>query len=97
MPMDDSSLFNTDYADMATALLAAGAESGEMNRMVLKKTTLRQADDAFCTEQTVTERLAVLAELNRIGLAASGMADAPLLRTAVRKYPFCEFRRRHKR
>jgi hypothetical protein len=26
MPMDDSSLFNADYADMAAALLAAGAE-----------------------------------------------------------------------
>ena len=68
-----------------------------MNRTAVKKTTLRQMDDAFCTEQTVSERLAVLAELNRIGLAATGMADAPLLRTAVRKYPFCEFRRRHKR
>ena len=97
MPMDDSSLFNTDYADMAAALLAAGAESGKMNRTVLKKTTLRQADDAFCTEQTVSERLAILAELNRIGLAATGIADAPLLRTAVRKYPFREFRRCHKR
>ena len=68
-----------------------------MNRTVLKKTTLRQADDAFCTEQTVSERLAILAELNRIGLAVTGMADAPLLRTVVRKYPFHEFRRRHKR
>ena len=68
-----------------------------MNRTILKKTTLRQADDAFCMAQTVAERLAVLAELNRIGLAASGMGDAPLLRTAVRKYPFREFRRRHKR
>ena len=95
--MDDSSLFNTDYADMAAALLAAGAESGKMNRTVLKKTTLRQADDAFCTEQTVSERLAILAELTRIGLAATGIADAPLLRTAVRKYPFREFRRCHKR
>ena len=67
-----------------------------MTRTILKKTTLRQADDAFCTEQPVEERLAVLAELTRIGLAAAGMADAPLLRTAVRKYSFREFRHRHK-
>ena len=68
-----------------------------MNRTILKKTTLRQADDAFCMAQTVAERLAVLAELNQIGLAATRMADAPLLRIAVRKYHFREFRRRLKR
>ena len=45
----------------------------------------------------MAERLAVLAELNRIGLASTGVADSPLIRTAVRKYPFREFRRRHKR
>lgn len=63
-----------------------------MNRSVVSKSSLHRAEEASCTALTVEERLAVLAELNRIGLAAIGMADAPLRRTAVRKHPFRDFR-----
>ena len=65
-----------------------------MQRTVVKKSGLREADEALCAGQTVGERLAVLAELNRVGLAAIGMADAPLERGVARKFPFREFRNR---
>lgn len=65
-----------------------------MQRAVVKKSGLREADEAVCAGQTVGERLEVLAELNRVGLAAIGMADAPLERGIARKFPFREFRER---
>lgn len=65
-----------------------------MQRTVVKKSGLHEADDALCSGQTVGERLEVLAELNRVGLAALGMVDAPLERQVTRKFPFREFRER---
>ena len=65
-----------------------------MQRTVVKKSGLREADEAFCEGQTVGERLEILAELNRVGLAALGMADAPLERKVARRFPFREFRKR---
>ena len=65
-----------------------------MERTVVKKSGLREADEALCAGQTVGERLEVLAELNRVGLASLGMADAPLERRVARKFPFREFRER---
>lgn len=65
-----------------------------MQRTVVTKSGLHEAGEALCVGQTVGERLAVLAELNRVGLAAIGMADAPLERRVARKYPFREFRKR---
>ena len=65
-----------------------------MQRTVVKKSGLREADEALCTGQTVGERLEVLAELNRVGLAAIGMADAPMERCVARKLRFREFRER---
>ena len=65
-----------------------------MNRVVVKKTVLREADDALCAGLTLGERFAVLRELNRAGLAAMGVDDAPLDRSAARKFTFREFRKR---
>lgn len=65
-----------------------------MQRSVVKKSGLREAEEALCAGQTVGERLEILAELNRVGLAALGMADAPLERRVARKFPFREFRKR---
>lgn len=65
-----------------------------MQRMVVKKSGLHEADEALCVGQSVGERLSVLAELNRVGLAALGMADAPLERRVAKKFPFQEFRER---
>ncbi len=65
-----------------------------MQRTVVKKSGLREADEALCQGQTVGERLEILAELNRVGLAALGMADAPLERRVAKKFPFREFRER---
>ena len=65
-----------------------------MQRTVVKKSGLREADEALCAGKTIGERLEILAELNRVGLAALGMADAPLERRVTRKIPFREFRER---
>lgn len=65
-----------------------------MQRTVVKKSGLREAEEALCAGQTVGERLEVLAELNRVGLAALGMADAPLECRVAKKFPFREFRER---
>ena len=89
MPTDRENLFNSDYADMARALLDAGAEF--MDRTVVRKTSLRDAEDALCIGQTAEERLGILAELNRIGLAALGVADEPLRRSVARKFTFRDF------
>ena len=65
-----------------------------MQRTVVQKSGLREADEALCIGQSVGERLAVLAELNRVGLASLGMADAPLERRVAKKFSFREFRER---
>ncbi len=62
-----------------------------MDRTVVRKTSLHEAEDAGCPDLTPTECLSVLAELNRIGLAALGLADQPLERSALRKFSFREF------
>ena len=62
-----------------------------MKKDVVRKTSLRDAEDSFCLGQTAAERLTVLAELNRIGLAALGIADEPLRRTLARKFTFRDF------
>jgi hypothetical protein len=65
-----------------------------MQRTVVKKSGLHEADEALCEGQTVGERLEILAELNRVGLAALGMLDVPLERQTARKIPFRDFRKR---
>ena len=63
-----------------------------MDRTVVRKTSFREAEDAACPGLTPAERLSVLAELNRVGLAALGLADRPLERSALRrKFSFREF------
>ena len=61
------------------------------DRTVVRKKSLHEAEDAACPGLTPEERLSVLAELNRIGLAALDLADRPLERSAVRKFSFREF------
>ena len=62
-----------------------------MKREVVRKASLRDAEDALCASQTAAERLSILAELNRIGLAALGLADEPLRRSVARKFTFHDF------
>jgi len=62
-----------------------------MDRTVVRKKSLHEAEDAACPGLTPAERLSVLAELNRIGLAALGLVDRPLERSALRKFSFSEF------
>ena len=62
-----------------------------MKKEVVRKTSLRDAEEALCADQTATERLSILAELNRIGLAALGMADEPLRRDFACKFTFRDF------
>ena len=38
-----------------------------MDRTIVKKTTLKEQDEAFCTDLTLDERLKVIEELNRVG------------------------------
>ena len=54
-----------------------------MDRTVVKMTTLKEQDEAFCLSLSIDERLKVLEELNRIGRLASGYSDAPLDRQKV--------------
>ncbi len=62
-----------------------------MDRTAFKKTSIRESDEADCLDLSPEQRLAVLAELNRIGMVALGIPDAPMLRSAIRKIPFREF------
>ena len=62
-----------------------------MKKEVVRKTSLRDAEEALCADQTAEERLGILAELNRIGLAALGVADEPLRRSVARKFTFRDF------
>ena len=54
-----------------------------MDRTVVKMTTLKEQDEAFCLSLSIDERLKVLEELNRIGRRAAGYPDAPLDRQRV--------------
>ena len=54
-----------------------------MDRTVVKMTTLKEQDEAFCPSLSIDERLKVLEELNRIGRLAAGFPDAPLDRQKV--------------
>ena len=54
-----------------------------MDRTVVKMTTLKEQDEAFCLSLSIDERLKVLEELNRIGRLAAGYPDAPLDRQKV--------------
>ena len=38
-----------------------------MDRTIVKKTTLKEQDEAFCADLTLDERLKVIEELNRVG------------------------------
>ncbi|MBR1836603.1 MAG: hypothetical protein IJ783_04885 [Kiritimatiellae bacterium] len=58
-----------------------------MKKEVVRKTSLRDAEDALCVGQTAAERLRILAELNRIGLAALGVTDEPLRRFRSKSEP----------
>ena len=54
-----------------------------MDRTVVKMTTLKEQDEAFCLSLSIDERLKVLEELNRIGRLAAGYTEAPLDRQRV--------------
>ena len=54
-----------------------------MDRTIVKMTTLKEQDEAFCLSLSVDERLQVLEELNRIGRLAAGYPDTPLDRQKV--------------
>ena len=54
-----------------------------MDRTVVKMTTLKEQDEAFCLSLSIDERLKVLEELNRIGRIAAGYPDVPLDRQKV--------------
>ena len=62
-----------------------------MKKEVVTKTTLHNSEEALCIDQTATECLRILAELNRVGLAALGVADEPLRRSVTRKFTFRDF------
>ena len=54
-----------------------------MDRTVVRKTTLKEQDEAFCLALSIDERLKVLEELNRIGRLAAGYPEARLLETTI--------------
>lgn len=54
-----------------------------MDKTVLKKTTLKEQDEAFCLNLTLDERLKVIEELNRLGRERLGAGKARLLRSVV--------------
>ena len=54
-----------------------------MDRTVVRKTTLKEQDEAFCLSLSIDERLKVLEELNRIGRLAAGDPEARLDRSKV--------------
>ena len=62
-----------------------------MDRTAFKKISIRESDEAYCLDLSPEQRLAVLAELNRIGMVALGFSDAPMLRSVIRKISFREF------
>ena len=54
-----------------------------MDRTVVRVTTLKEQDEAFCLHLPIDERLRVLEELNRIGRLAAGYPESRLNRTEV--------------
>ena len=54
-----------------------------MDRSVVKMTTFKEQDEAFCLSLTIDERLKVLEELNRVGRLAAGYPVSRLNRTTV--------------
>jgi len=46
-----------------------------MDRTVVKKTTLKEQDEAFCLSLTPSERLRVIEELNRAGRVMAGYPE----------------------
>lgn len=54
-----------------------------MDRTIVKVTTLKEQEEAFCLHLSIDERLRTLEELNRIGRIAAGYSDAPLDRRKV--------------
>ena len=54
-----------------------------MDRTVVKMTTLKEQDEAFCLSLSVDERIKVLEELNRIGRRTAGYPESRLDRSVV--------------
>lgn len=55
-----------------------------MDRTAVKKTTLKDQDEAFCLALSLDDRLRVLEELNRQGRILAGYpASAPMNRKVV--------------
>ena len=54
-----------------------------MDRNVVKVTTLRKQEEAFCLHLSIDERFRVLEELNRIGRLAAGYPESRLDRTVA--------------
>ena len=54
-----------------------------MDRTVVKMTTLKEQDEAFCLSLSIDERLKVLEELNRIGRRTAGYPESRLDRRVV--------------
>ena len=52
-----------------------------MDRTIVKMTTLKEQDEAFCLSLSIDERLKVLEELNRIGRLAAGYPFATVAAT----------------
>ena len=54
-----------------------------MDRTVVKITTLKEQDEAFCLSLSIDERIKVLEELNRMGRLAAGYPESRLDRSVV--------------
>ena len=54
-----------------------------MDRTIVRVTTLKEQEEAFCLHLSIDERLRVLEELNRIGRLAAGHPESRLDRTVV--------------
>ena len=54
-----------------------------MNRMIVRKTTLKEQDEAFCLDLTPDERLRVIEELNRQGRLMAGYPETVVLDRSV--------------
>ena len=69
--------------DIADALTLQNCGRKRMDRTVVKMTTLKEQDEAFCLSLTIDERLKVLEELNRIGRLAVGYPNSRMDRTTI--------------
>ena len=54
-----------------------------MDRTVVKMTTIKEQDEAFCLALSIDERIKVLEELNRVGRLSAGYPEARLDRSVV--------------